>query len=271
MANVGYIICENLSQVKDMKIVGQTPSGKPIGEGILQEVEEDNRNGRYYEKSQLFPQLETERTQELLKTGNFKGENGHPMTNDIKRQATIDPNNVVVKFLDIWTEGNFIKARFTGTNNALGESFNKDMLDGELPSFSLRALGTIVNKNGHACVRNIKLITWDRVIYPSHRHAYMERLVSESAGIESDSNKVFIGEDYHGYITPITNEKVVSLLKQESANLNFVMENFDGIYESITPMDNGRSVQLSDGKGNTLIVNLENHVQDILMDYCYNK
>lgn len=276
MANVGYIICENLSQVKDMKIVGQTPSGKPIGEGILQEVEEDNRNGRYYEKSQLFPQLETERTQELLKTGNFKGENGHPMTNDIKRQATIDPNNVVVKFLDIWTEGNFIKAKFTGTNNALGESFNKDMLDGELPSFSLRALGTIVNKNGHACVRNIKLITWDRVIYPSHRHAYMERLVSESAGIDEslmtgNGNNLFIDEDYHGYVTPITNDKVVSLLKQESANVNFVMENFQGIYESIELVDNGRSVQLSDGKGNTLIVNLENHVQDILMDYCYNK
>ena len=72
MANVGYIICENLSQVKDMKIVGQTPSGKPIGEGILQEVEEDNRNGRYYEKSQLFPQLETERTQELLKQETLK-------------------------------------------------------------------------------------------------------------------------------------------------------------------------------------------------------
>ena len=163
MNNIGYIICENLTPVKDMKIVDKTPSGKPIGEGILQEVEEDNRNGRYYEKDELFPQLKTERTLELIKTGNFKGESGHPMTNDIKRQATIDPNNVCVKFLDIWTEGNFIKARFTGTNNALGESFNRDMPDGELPSFSLRALGTIVNKNGHACVKNIRLITWDRV------------------------------------------------------------------------------------------------------------
>lgn len=276
MANVGYIICENLTPVKDMKIVGKTPSGKPIGEGILQEVEEDNRNGRYYEKSELFPQLQTERTKELLKTGNFKGENGHPMTNDIKRQATIDPNNVVVKFLDIWTEGNFIKARFTGTNNALGESFNKDMLDGELPSFSLRALGTIVNKNGHACVRNIKLITWDRVIYPSHKHAYMEKLVSESAGLDEaymtgNGNNLFVEEDYHGFVTPITNEKVVKLLKQESANLNFVMENFDGIYESIQLMDNGRNVQLNDGKGNILVVNLEQHVQDLLMDYCYKK
>ena len=50
MNNIGYIICENLAPVKDMEIVGKTPSGKPIGEGILQEVEEDNRNGRYYEK-----------------------------------------------------------------------------------------------------------------------------------------------------------------------------------------------------------------------------
>lgn len=269
MKNIGYIICENLTPVKDMKIIGETASGKPIGEGILQEVEEDNRNGRYYEKSELFPQLKTERTLELLRTGNMKGENGHPLSNDIKRQATIDPNNVVVKFLDIWTEGNFIKAKFTGTNNALGDSFNRDMLDGELPSFSLRALGTIVNKNGHACVKNIKLITWDRVIYPSHKHAYMEKLVSESAGVEvPEDSKLFVDESYHGYVTPITNEKVVNLLKQESANVNFVMENFDSIYESIELIDHGRNLRLDDGKGTSLIVNLEQHVQDLLIDYC---
>ena len=75
MSNIGYIICENQSPVKDIKIIEETASGKPIAEGILQEVEEDNRNGRYYEKDQLFPQLKTERTLELLKTGNFKGEN----------------------------------------------------------------------------------------------------------------------------------------------------------------------------------------------------
>lgn len=271
MSNIGYAICENLSQVKDMKIVDSTSSGKPIGEGILQEVEEDNRNGRYYEKNQLFPQLKTERTLELLKTGNFKGENGHPMTNDIKRQATIDPNNVCVKFLDIWTEGNFIKAKFTGTNNALGESFNQDLLDGELPSFSLRALGSIVNKSGHACVRNIKLITWDRVIYPSHKRAYTERLVNESTILVPETSRLFIDEDYHGFITPITNEKVINLLKQESANINFVMDNFNGIYESIQLLNNGRNIQLNDNKGNCLIVNLEHHVRDILMDYVYNK
>ena len=271
MSNIGYAICENLSQVKDMKIVDTTPSGKPIGEGILQEVEEDNRNGRYYEKDQLFPQLKTERTLELLKTGNFKGENGHPMTNDIKRQATIDPNNVCVKFLDIWTEGNFIKARFTGTNNALGESFNKDLMDGELPSFSLRALGSIVNKGGHACVRNIKLITWDRVIYPSHKRAYTERLVNESGILIPETSKLFIDEDYKGFVTPITNEKIINLLKQESANVNFVMENFEGIYESIQLLNNGRNIQLHDGKGNCLVVNLEHHVKDILMDHICNR
>ena len=271
MSNLGYIICENLSEVKDMQIVDKTASGKPIGQGILQEVEEDNRNGRYYEKDQLFPQLKTERTLELLKTGNFKGENGHPMTNDIKRQATIDPNNVCVKFLDIWTEGNFIMARFTGTNNRLGDEFNRDLLDGELPSFSLRALGSIVNKGGHACVRNIKLITWDRVIYPSHKRAYTQGLVNESGLIVPETSKLYVNEDYHGFVTPITNEKVINLLKQESANINFVMDNFNGIYESIQLLNNGRNVQLTDCKGTTLVVNLEHHVQDILMDYFYNK
>ena len=271
MQNIGHVICENLSQVKDLQIVDKTRSGKPIAEGILQEAEEDNRNGRFYEKNELFPQLKTERTLELIKTGNMKGELGHPMTNDIKRQATIDPANVCVKYLDIWTEGNFIKARFTGTNNQLGDEFNRDLLDGELPSFSLRALGSIVNKGGHACVRNIRLITWDRVIYPSHKRAYTSGLVTESGILLPNNNKIFIDENYHGFVTPITNEKVVELLKQESANVNFVIDNLSGIYESIQILNNGRNIQLSDGKGQTFIINLEHHVQDILMDYVYNK
>lgn len=269
MSNLGYIICENQSPVKDMEIVGTTSSGKPIATGILQEVEEDNRNGRYYEKDQLFPQLKSERTLELIKTGNMKGENGHPMSSDIKRQATIDPNNVCVKFLDIWTEGNFVMAKFTGTNNKLGDEFNRDLLDGELPSFSLRALGSIVNKGGHACVRNIKLITYDRVIYPSHKRAYTQGLVNESGLLVPETNKLYIEENYHGFITPITNDKVISLLKEESANVQFVIENFSGIYESIQLLDNGRNIRLDDGKGTSLVVNLEHHVQDILMDHLF--
>ena len=45
MANLGYIICENLSEVKDMNIIGETATGKPIAQGILQEVEELTQKG----------------------------------------------------------------------------------------------------------------------------------------------------------------------------------------------------------------------------------
>ena len=95
-------------------------------------------------------------------------------------------------------------------------------------------------------------------------------MVTESAAINS-GNKLFIDENYHGFITPITNDKVINLLKQESANVNFIMDNFGGIYESIQLIDNGRNIQLNDGKGHIAVVNLEQHVQDLLIDYCYNK
>lgn len=271
MSNIGYIINDIVTEATNVSVSNNT--GKPIAEGILQDTNVDNRNGRYYDSKDLFPELKSERFLELLHTGNLKGENGHPMSQDVRRQSTIDPNNTVVKFLDVWTEGNNIMARFTGTNNELGRSFDQDLLCGEKPSFSLRALGSIENKNGHAYVKNIRIITWDRVIYPSHKKAYTQRLVSESADVTSENgiingSKVFVEDGYKGMIVPITNEKVIETIKTESTNVQSIIGTFGGLYESVSVLDNGRQVQLCDGKGHVFIVNLESHVQDLLMKYC---
>ena len=268
---IGYIINEAISEPTDIKVVSDK-GNRIIAEGTLQDLESDNRNGRYYERKEIIPELSCARTKELLETGNMKGENGHPMSKDIARQQTIDPNFVCVKYLKFWMDGNDVKAQFKGTNNQLGEDFDNDLRDGELPSFSLRALGTIENKNGHACVRNTKIITYDRVIYPSHKRAYTEKIVSESASMTNADcgNKVVYEANDSGILIPITNDSVISYIKSESCNIKTIMNNFDTLYESIEVINNGKDVQLMDKFGNMFIVNLESYIQDEIMSYCYN-
>ena len=268
--NIGYVITETTMEASDVTISGKTSSGKPIAEVILQDMNVDNRNGRFYSDKDLVPELTSQRMKELISSGNMKGENGHPMSSDIKRQSTIDPNNVCFKILKLWVDGNDIKAWVTGTNNQLGDEFNRDLLDGEKPSFSLRALGTIENKNGHAYVRNIKIITWDRVIYPSHKRAYTQKLVSESMNYEN-GNKVFVDKNYKGTLIPITNKQVIEKIKQESGSIDSLLNRFDTLYESMILTPDKKNVQLIDKFGNIEIVNLESHVRDSIMDYCYKK
>lgn len=147
--NIGYVVIETATTISDIepaKIIRQNKAcDRVIAQGTLQEANEKNRNGRFYDSRDLFPQLTAPRTLELLNTGNLRAENGHPLSKELVRQQTIDPEKTVAIFLKLWTEGNFIKAQFMGTNDARGEEFNKDLLCGFSPSWSLRALGTIQN------------------------------------------------------------------------------------------------------------------------------
>jgi len=267
-SKIGYIICETAATEHREAVVVGEKNNKVIAEVILQDMDVKNRNNRYYAESELKPELNSPRLQELIKTGNLKAESGHPMSKDIARQQTIDPNNVCAKILKIWTEGKDIKAHVRGTNNQLGEDFNNDILDGEFPSWSLRALGTIQNTSRGAEVKNIKIITWDRVIYPSHQRAYMTKIVSESANVAGTN--VALKPNDPGLIIPITNQSVINYIKQESTNLKNVLESFELLYNSIDVVDNGRKVQLIDENGSILVINLESHIQNEIMNYCYD-
>ena len=147
---IANIILEGATTVEDSIITGG--SGKRVeAEGTLQDMDVENRNRRVYMKNDLLPEINGPRMTELIKAKQFCGEYGHPLSDDLVRQQTIDPKLVCVRFNKVWTEGNLVKARFQGTNNDYGEYFDRDLRDGCKPAFSLRALGAIENVNGKAC------------------------------------------------------------------------------------------------------------------------
>ena len=271
--NIGYVVIETATTISDIqpaKIIREDKrSNRVIAQGTLQEANEKNRNGRFYDSRDLFPQLTAPRTIELLQTGNLRAENGHPLSKELIRQQTIDPEKTVAIFLKLWTEGNFIKATFQGTNDARGEEFNKDLLCGFSPSWSLRALGTIQNTARGAEVKGIKIITWDRVIYPSHPRAYTDGIISESAGIgvNNDSN-VFLESNDKGILIPITNESVINYIKSESANFKAIKESYDLLYDDIELINRGTQVKLTDRAGGIFVVNLESYIHDEIMNEC---
>lgn len=261
---IGYVILEAAPiEIPDAKVISD--GGKRVvGEGVLQEAEEENRNGRCYLHNDLYREIKCARTMELLKTGNMLSENGHPMDTAMVRQQTIDPNNTVARFLKIWMDGNKVMAHFKGTNNSKGEEFDQDLREGILPSWSLRALGSLTNKGGRNIVENLRVITWDRVIYPSHPGAYTTRLVTESAISDFDSLKNI---NENGKLIPITNDSVLSYIKNESANIKSLLNQIDFMYESASIV-RGDQVQLIAKNGDTFVVNLEKYIANEIQNYC---
>lgn len=272
---IGWIICESSDDpIEKPKIVDST-GRRVVAEGIVQRANSKNRNGSFYSDKDLFPQLTCPRTKELLKTG-FGSENGHPMSKDLTRQQTIDPNNVVAYFTKFWTDGDFIWAQFRGSNLTIGEAFDQDLRDGFLPAWSLRALGSIETTARGAEVKGIKAITWDRVFYPSHPEAYTKGIISESAasGIllpKTPMPKADSSMNESGLLAPIVNQQVLDYIQQESCNFKTIKEQFEVFYDSIELVDEGSMVQLTDkGNGNVYRVALETYIHNEIMDYCNN-
>lgn len=270
---IGSIILEGASTVEDSVIVSGSSKRRVEAEGTFQDLGVENRNRRIYEKKDMEPEIYGSRIKELLKAKSLKCEYGHPLSNDLVRQQTIDPKLTCARINDIWIKGNLVQGRFQGTNNAYGEEFDLNLRDGELPAFSLRALGSIENRGGKAYVKNIKVITYDVVIYPSHRVAYTSKVVSESAGDTEivNENQIIVPKNDPGTIITLTDsdaKTVLNRLQRESASISTITETFEGLCDNVTLLENGKLL-LSTRYGEKMYVNLENHVDNIIMDYVY--
>lgn len=181
-------------------------------------------------------------------------------------------------------EGDAVKAHFRGTNNDLGRSFNDDLKDGQRPSFSLRALGSLVNENGRMTVRNMQIVTYDRVYFPSHPGAYTTKIVTiESAGSKSYQD-IYIPKNFEAkrdeilalreagnsvespnIVTPLTQQEVSNFILSESTNLRNVINQFDIFYESIEVNPDMRSVTMTTRLGDKIYLSLETSVsRDII-------
>ena len=256
-------------------------NGHLVMEAIAQAANRKNRNGRYYEDEELFPEASCPRTQELIKSGNMKSENGHPLSKDLIRQQTIDPNNTVAVIDKMWPQDEFIMIWYHGDFNQIGDDLDRQIRSGQIPSWSLRALGTLVPSREGTKVKNMKMITYDRVHYPSHPEAYTTGPVYESAMIEQlemycqEGSRIIVPKDDPGLVIPIVNEDVINYIKSESANLKYLQETFDFMYNNIEISKNkytGQStVTLTDNQGQIFMVNLESYISDDIMNYCLSK
>lgn len=285
---IGWIINESPIEPLQAKII-KSDTRRVIAVGTLQAGNKENRNGRMYDTLDLIREIHAPRQNELLSTGNMFGEAGHPMSKDLVRQQTIDPVNKCVQFLEFWNEGDLIKAKFKGTNNALGETFDLDLRDGIKPAFSLRALGSVERTPNGNLVKNLKMITYDYVIYPSHPEAYTDGLVTESCRIDNkrsnfikngilkesmDATKsmvtTFTDIEVMNRLSRIQKESMTSYVKDQSKNFRLINEFFDLAYATSIDIVSPTKLAITEAGNGTIIMNIEDYISKELQDYTKN-
>ena len=279
---IGCILCEETSANVEFKVKSENKNGFIIAEGILQQGNEINRNRRYYPTEELKASINSARTKELVESGNLKGEAGHPTDTSLARQAKVDPTLEQVWYQKLWMDGDYVMGQFRGTNNDLGRSFNDDLRDGQKPSFSLRAVGSLVNENGRATVKRMQMITYDRVYFPSHSKAYTSRIVTTEAAVGMPSVEQMyydIAKDDYFFVkkeeinrlagsgnivdlsesiaTPLSKEEVKNYLLSESANLKLALDTFDLLFESMEVANDLGTMKIKTTFGDTILLDTE--------------
>jgi len=143
----------------------------------------------------------------------------------------------------------------------LDRSFNDDLRDGQKPSFSLRAVGSLANENGRMTVKGMQIITYDRVYFPSHSKAYTTSIVTtESVGQYGDMKY------YKIILVPLTQSQINSFLISESANIKTVLETFDCLYNGINLNEDGRTVSMQLKNGDRIVLSLEEAIQNEILN-----
>lgn len=149
-------------------------------DAVLQSFGVMNRNRRMYEAENIMGCINTDDyIQSMLRQNSWMGEIDHPAAEKEGETLTINRiSNPNMKLTSHYIRrprlnGNLLEARIqTDSSNENGMNMAIKIVDGKIiPCFSARVLGALQNKNGNPVVHVRKLITYDWVLYPSHREA----------------------------------------------------------------------------------------------------
>ena len=192
-----------------------------------------NRNSRMYRAKNVMDNLQTERIQHYLSHGGWYGEQNHPISKykdkplSPDRIQDIDMDNTSHRMLNPHLEGNLLVSRIqSDAGTKAGMNLAKKMVQGFIPGFSCRAIAMMGLENGKPVVNVRKIITYDWVLYQSHREAEQLRnvdtkFVHKSAPTMSIVNEC-TGEDV---MIPLT--EIFESIGQTDANAQMIMESFD--------------------------------------------
>lgn len=151
-----------------------------IFDAVLQSFGVMNRNNRMYEASNIMDKINNDDyIQSMLRQNSWMGEIDHPAPIREGEQLTINRiSNPDMKLTSHYIRkprlnGNLLEATIqTDSSNKHGMNMAIKIVDGKIiPCFSARVLGALTNKGGKPVVNVRKLITYDWVLYPSHKEA----------------------------------------------------------------------------------------------------
>jgi hypothetical protein len=162
--------------------------------------DQPNRNKRIYPSNVLASAIASDRVQELLRLRSLFGEANHPFSADMSRQMVIDQTRISHLITDLRPPKNGI---VTGTIETAATQCGRDMRgliveNKSTLAFSMRGMGGVRRIPGKDIVEvtaPLALITYDWVVFPSHKSAVMASTMHEGCAVITASDAARYARD----------------------------------------------------------------------------
>lgn len=234
-------------------------------DSILHSFDCINRNDRSYMSSNVEECFQTERIQSMLHDNAWYGEMDHPLqiTENGKltpqRLQTIFMPNRSHKIMRPKFKNNLLYAHIqTASGTEAGAGFAKEIIQGLIPAFSCRAIATLQFIKGKPVVVCRKIITYDWVLYPSHKEAH---IIGDATGTEKQIKTKTITESVKEKFKTFSQDIMIpvkELLENVGmdTNVNMVMESFDLSKDDIIGVDATGTRAIITDNNNTIYANM---------------
>ena len=249
---------------------------------ILQTFGDLNRNKRTYIAKNVADNLKTERILDMLRHNGWFGEMDHPTqeTDNAKltpeRIRAIWMPNRSHKIIQPVVNGDVLTAKIqTASGTEAGRGMAMEIIQGLIPCFSCRAIASLQNINGKPTVIVRFIVTYDWVLYPSHKEASMQgtanminktmKAITESTQEAVNSTLKKFKKFSENVCLPL--EEVLSNIGKTDINAQMVMEAFDLDEDSVCGMNpETNHLILRDG-ANQMYVNMSPNTKREVKDF----
>lgn len=263
--DMGFVYIAEQTTPDDLKLNNMKVSNKCGSffvdfDACLHSFEVINRNERQYLGSNIEECLQCERIQSQLADNAWYGEMDHPMqvTEDSKltphRIKSILMSNRSHKIMEPNIRNNMLYAHIqTASGTEAGRGFASEIIQGLIPAFSCRAIASLKLINGKPTVICRSIITYDWVLFPSHKEAHE---VSPAKGVfkgiqtvtESVKDKVkTISDDV---ILPL--KDILKSVGYKDTNTQVILEAFDLDIDNLIGFDNQKKYAMISDENNII-------------------
>ena len=175
------------NQIKNLEVTDKNGVFFVSFDTALHSFEVINRNNRQYLASNIQENLQSERILSMLADNAWYGEMDHPLQEfkdkplSPERINSIELSRRSHKIMNPHFDSNLLLAHIqTASGTEAGRGFASEIIQGLKPAFSCRAIAGLKLVNGKPTVIVRKVITYDWVLYPSHKEAHA---ISPATGV----------------------------------------------------------------------------------------